>query len=195
MRLLAGTTALVTQVRWLNRDSLIRLGILLIIAGIVALVFFWRHRIDPFQLGYAGIAIAALVASGGLIVPVPALAAVCTASSFLDPPLLGVVAGASEAMGELTGYFLGYSGREIFSQRRLYQRLEDWMQRRGWLPLFLVSLIPNPFFDVIGVAAGALRYPLPGFLAVVGVGKLLKFTVFAYACAYGIQWIINLFSA
>jgi hypothetical protein len=82
MRLLAGTTALVTQVRWLNRDSLVRLGILLTIAGIVAVVFFWRHLIDPFQLGYAGIAIASLVASGGLIVPVPALAAVCTACAY-----------------------------------------------------------------------------------------------------------------
>jgi membrane protein YqaA with SNARE-associated domain len=46
---------------------------------------------------------------------------------------------------------------------------------------------------VIGVAAGAPRYPLWGFLAAVGMGKLLKFLVFAYACAYSIQWIINVF--
>jgi len=31
------------------------------------------------------------------------------------------------------------------------------------------------------------------FLAVVGVGKLLKFLVFAYARAYSIQWIIDVF--
>jgi hypothetical protein len=49
------------------------------------------------------------------------------------------------------------------------------------------------FFDVIGVAAGALRYPLWGFLAVVGMGKMLKFLVFACACTYSIQWIIDIF--
>ena len=92
-----------------------------------------------------------------------------------------MIAGSSEAVGELTGYFLGYTGRNILSRGHLYQRLETWMRRRGWLLLFLVSLTPNPIFDVVGVAAGALRYPLLGFLSVVWVGKVMKFLIFAYA--------------
>ena len=103
--------------------------------------------------------------------PVPALAAVCTSSVFLIPLLAGLIAGSSEAVGELTGYFLGYTGLDIRRWGHLYQRLETWMRRRGWLVLFLVSLIPNPIFDVVGVAAGALRYPLLGFPSVVWVGQ------------------------
>ena len=67
------------------------------------------------------------------------------------------------------------------------------MRRRGWVLLFLISVIPNPIFDIIGVAAGALRYPLWRFLAVVCVGKLIKFVTFAYACTYSIGWITELF--
>ena len=193
MRRFARTTALVTKANWRNRDSLIRLGILVTVIGLAVMVFLVRGRLDLDEVGYAGIALVSLVASGGLVVPLPALAAVCTSSVFLNPLLVGLIAGSSEAVGELTGYFLGYTGRDILSRGHLYQRLETWMRRRGWLVLFLVSLIPNPIFDLVGVAAGALRYPLLGFLSVVWVGKVMKFLIFAYACAYSIEWITDVF--
>ena len=133
----------------------------------------------------------ALLASGGMVLPVPALAAACAASVFLTPVLVGIVAGVAETIGELTGYFLGYSGRGIVTRRSFHQRLETWMRRRGWLVLFLLAAIPNPVFDVAGVAAGALRYPLGGFMAVVLAGKLTKFIALAYTCSWGFQGFIR----
>jgi len=112
---------------------------------------------------------------------------------FLNPLLVGLIAGSAESVGELSGYYLGYTGRDVLARSRLYQRLESWMRRRGWLLLFVVSLIPNPIFDVVGIAAGALRYPIWGFLAVVWVGKVLKFLVFAYACNAGADWLTGVF--
>ena len=56
-------------------------------------------------------------------------------------------------------------------ERRISQRLGIWMRRPGWLLLFLLAFIPNPVFDLAGVTAGALRYPLERFLAVVLTGK------------------------
>ena len=152
-----------------------------------------RAQLTLDRVGYGGVALSALVASGGIIVPVPALATVCTASAFLNPLLIGLIAGFAETLGETTGYFLGYSGRAVITKTRIYQRMEGWMRRRGWMLLFLISVIPNPIFDIIGVAAGALRYPLWRFLAVVLVGKLIKFITFAYACFYGIEWLTGLF--
>lgn len=154
-------------------------------------VFLMRDRIGLTQVGYGGVALAALVASAGLIIPVPALAAVCTASLFLNPLLVGVIAAVSESVGELSGYFLGYSGRGVIHNSRLYIRLEAWMRRRGWLVLFLVSLVPNPVFDVVGIVAGALRYPILGFLGIILAGKLVKFIVIAYACAFSIEWLTD----
>ena len=85
MRRFARTTALVTKANWRSRDSLIRLGILVTVIGVAVMVFLVRDRLDLDEVGYAGIALVSLVASGGLVVPLPALAAVCISSVFLNP--------------------------------------------------------------------------------------------------------------
>ena len=59
--------------------------------------------------------------------------------------------------------------------------------------LFVVSLIPNPIFDLVGVAAGALRYPIWRFLIAVWAGKILKFSIFAYTCIAGSNWLTDVF--
>lgn len=181
------------RIDWSSPNNLSRLGIILAVLVIALTALLLRNHLSLTQAGYGGIALASLVASAAFIVPVPALGAVCAGGVFLNPLLVGLIAGASETLGELTGYFLGYTGREMVAGTRLYRRWEPWIQRRGWLPLFLVSLVPNPVFDVVGIAAGALRYPLWRFVAVVGVGKTLKFVTFAYACAYSIAWLTRMF--
>jgi membrane protein YqaA with SNARE-associated domain len=40
--------------------------------------------------------------------------------------------------------------------------------------MFVFSAIPNPVFDVVGVAAGAVRMPLWRFFFSVLAGKILK---------------------
>jgi len=178
---------------WRDPGTLIRVGILLAVLAASATALLLRDQLTPAQAGYGGVALASLIASAGLIIPVPALGAVCAGGVFLNPALLGLIAGTSESVGELTGYFLGYSGRDMARRSRLYNRLESLVRRRGWLPLFLVSLVPNPIFDIIGIAAGALRYPLWSFLSIVWVGKTIKFITFAYACKYSLAWLTQVF--
>lgn len=185
--------AAIPNVDWRNHENLLRLGAFLAAVGVVATAALLHNHLSFLHLGYAGIGISALVAGAGLILPVPAIAAVCTASVFLVPTLVAVIAGTAETAGELSGYFLGYSGRGIITRRELYHKLEGWMQRRGWLVLFLLAVVPNPVFDVAGIAAGALRYPVWAFLGVVLVGKLIKFVAIVYTCLYGVQWITQVF--
>ena len=139
---------------WRNPGTLIRIGILLAVLAASASAFLLRDQLTPAQAGYGGVALASLIASAGLIIPVPALGAVCAGAIFLNPALLGLIAGTSESVGELTGYFLGYSGRDMARRCRIYDRLGSLVRRRSWLPLFLVSLVPNPIFDIVGIAAG-----------------------------------------
>ena len=193
MNKLVRALSMPARLDWRNPNTLIRVGILLSVLIASATALLLRDQFTLTQAGYGGVALASLIASAGLIIPVPALGAVCAASIFLNPALLGLVAGTSESVGELTGYFLGYSGRDMVRRSRLYRRLEPLVRRRGWLPLFLVSLVPNPIFDIIGIAAGTLRYPLWGFLGVVWVGKTLKFMIFAYACRYSLAWLTEVF--
>ena len=61
------------------------------------------------------------------------------------------------------------------------------MEKRGGLVIFIVSIIPNPLFDIVGIAAGATKYPVKKFFLIVFVGKILKGLIVAYSCYYGIQ--------
>lgn len=198
MRYMARAASFPARVDWSRPENLIRLGILtVVIIGIVAALLL-RDDFGSTQVGYGAVALSALVASAGLVIPVPALATACATAIYLNPIWVGIIAGTAESAGELTGYYLGYTGRQVLAKNRFYQRLELWMRpdgmrRRGWLLLFLVSLVPNPIFDVVGIAAGALRYPIGGFLAVVWVGKVIKFLVFAYACTTGADWLTSVF--
>jgi len=54
-------------------------------------------------------------------------------------------------------------------------------------------VIPNPLFDVIGVAAGSIGYPIKRFVVIVFVAKSIKSVSVAYACVWGIDWIMGLF--
>ena len=193
MRFISQVAVLVTRPQFRSNENLLRLGAFLAVLGVVGLAILLREKIDLGQVGYAGVGLTALLASGGLVVPIPGLATACAAGALLNPNYVALVAGSAEAVGELSGYYLGYSGRGFLSQSRLYHRAEGWLLRHGWLALLLVSVIPNPIFDVLGIVAGALHYPLWRFLAVVWVGKLLKFLTLAYACAYSMEWLIDLF--
>ncbi len=189
MRLFTRSAATFHRINWRSKQNLLRLTLLLAVLGIIVAASLLHSRITLTHLGYTGVGLSALLASGGIFVPSPALAAACTASLFLVPVFVGLIAGTAETFGELTGYFLGYSGRGIVQRRSLYQKLEKWMQHRGWLLLFVLSVVPNPVFDVAGITAGAMRYPLWSFLGVVAAGKLIKFMAIAYACALSVEWL------
>ena len=72
---------------------------------------------------------------------------------------------------------------------RVSQRLGAWIRRPGWQLLFLLAFIPNRVFDLAGVTAGALKYPLERFLAVVLTGKILRSVCFA--CAFSADWLVR----
>ena len=177
----------------LSAETLLRLLALVVVLAVVVSAVLLRDLLDFSDIGYPAIAVLSFLASASLVVPVPGMASVCTGGLLLDPTLVALVAGSAETVGELTGYTLGFSGRGVVNRGRLYTRMEYWMRRRGWLALFLLSLVPNPVFDLAGVAAGVLRYPLWRFLAVIWPGKFIKFLVIAYACSYSIEAILRFF--
>lgn len=160
-----------------------------LVISLVAGVILLRNRLpETDSIGYVGVFVLSLMGSASILVPIPGIAAVCAGSGLLNlfPLWVAVVAATGEALGELSGYLLGYSGRGIAQNVRFYPRVERWMERQGWLALLLASSIPNPLFDLIGIAAGTLKYPVPQFLVSVWAGKLIKNMTIAYACYYGV---------
>lgn len=167
-------------------QSILRVLAALLVAAVMALAFVFRDKLpDLAQAAYPAIFIVNLVGSASILLPLPAIGSVCVGGVALNPLVVGLVAGVGGSIGEITGYLLGFSGRGVLREGRMYLQLESWMRRRGWLLLFVLAALPTPLFDVAGFAAGALRLPLWRFYLAVWPGKTLKYLGVAYACALG----------
>ena len=159
----------------LTKKRVLSFVVLLLSLLITLVIISLRDRIARFSsYGYLGIFVISLLGNATVILPAPSLLAVGVGGGIFNPLIVGLVAGPAEALGELTGYLAGYGGRAAIEDREMYARLERWMKRRGDLVIFLLSAIPNPLFDLAGIAAGSLRFPIWRFLLVCWLGKTLK---------------------
>lgn len=164
--------------------------LIVILVSLAALVF--RERLAEYErYGYLGVFITTLVGSATVILPVPALAIVYVGGSIWNPVLLGLVAGLGDAMGEATAYLAGYAGQGLIEDLSLYKRFAHWMQRRGFLTILVLSAIPNPFFDLAGIAAGASRFPGKRFFLAAWIGKTIKDLTIAVAGYYSLPLFTN----
>lgn len=180
-----------------GRTRLLRiLTILLVVLLSIAIFAIPRERLEQLQaFGYAGIFLICLLAYATVILPVPAGILVFSMGTQFSPWALALAAGSGAALGELSGYLAGYSGQSISNKNATYQRVSGWVQRNAPLTILLLSFVPNPFFDLTGIAAGATRLPLRVFLGWCWLGETLKMLVIAFAGAglLTIPWIKDIF--
>lgn len=170
--------------RWFGwtRQHTISLAIIVALVVFGVAIFFSAGLVGEAEAyGYLGVFLICAIASAVIIVPIPAIAVVFVMGAILNPWLVGLMVGLAEPWGELTAYMAGYSGRVALENRRFYVKLTEWMKRRGSVVLFLFACVPNWFFDIVGVAAGALRYPLWKYLLVLFFGKTAKGLLVAFA--------------
>lgn len=149
--------------------------------------------------GYVGVFGVVFVATASVALPIPYLFIVARAALYLNPFGVTLVAGVAGALGELSGYVLGASGRALIPQNKLYDKANSLMVKYGFWCVVFFAFVPNPVFDAIGFAAGVLKYPLWRFLLACFIGKSLKFAVAAFSiplarwtCTYfpqGCSWI------
>ena len=142
-------------------------------------------------VGYPSVFFLNLLGAVSMVLPVPGMISVCGWAVSLNPWVLGTLAGVGESMGEWSGYVVGYAGDTVFERSSVYRRLKprigEWMEKRGSLLLFLASAVPNPFFDLVGIAAGTVHFPFVRFMAIILVGKIIKGLMVAHACQNGIS--------
>ena len=132
--------------------------------------------------GYFGIFAIMALSNATIIIPAPGLFAVFAAGGAYDPLLIGIAGGLGAGLGELTGYLFGYGSAGIADaeKNRQYARVKGWMEKNGFLTVALLAAVPNPLFDIAGIAAGALKYKWWKFLIACALGAIAKSIVFAY---------------
>jgi membrane protein YqaA with SNARE-associated domain len=167
-----------------NRQNLRHLVALLLAITITAVILVFRKQLAGLAAyGYPGLFLVNLFASATLFLPVPGLALAFAAGSSFVPILVGLASGSGSALGELTGYLAGYSGQGVIENQARYLQIQRWMARYGLWIIFVLSLVPNPLFDMAGICAGAMRIPVWKFLLACWAGKVIKCTAVAYAGA------------
>jgi uncharacterized membrane protein YdjX (TVP38/TMEM64 family) len=90
----------------------------------------------------------------------------------------------------MTAYLAGYSGRGIWRNNPNYLRAVAWLKKWGIWVVFVVSATPLPI-DVMGMAAGNLRFPAWQYFTACVPGKIIKYVTLAYATAWGWDAYIN----
>jgi membrane protein DedA with SNARE-associated domain len=140
--------------------------------------------------GYPGVFFAMLLGNVTVVLPAISQLFLIETARDLNPWLLGLVGGVGAIVGELSGYFLGRSGRRAATGKLWANRYETALARYFGPALFIFAITPLPF-DLAGIIAGASRYPLWKFVLWAGLGKIASTMFIAVVGAYIVDWVID----
>jgi len=161
----------------------------LIFALVISVVIFiFRDKfVQLEEYGYLGIFLISVLGNATVILPVPVILTAFIGGGIFNPFIVGIVTAVGAAIGELTGYLVGYGGKVVIKDNKKLIKIEGWMKKHGLWVLFVLSAIPNPFFDLAGIVAGATGVSVYKYLIVVTLGKMVKFITISYLGAGSID--------
>jgi uncharacterized membrane protein YdjX (TVP38/TMEM64 family) len=173
-----------STVDWLRKRTLPIAGLLIIIAIVAVIAFlYFRHRdiLDNLQgYGYLGAFVISVILNATVIVPVSNMTIITALGAALPMPyLVGILGGIGAGIGEMTGYAVGRSGRDLLAKNKMYTRVERWVKRWGWIAVFVLSIFPLAF-DIVGIIAGATRMPVWKYFVATWLGRTIAYVAMAY---------------
>ena len=188
------------RLEWL-RTKIIPSLLLLLVIAITIVIFLYRDKVAELATyGYLGTFLISVTFNAAVIIAAPVLPILCAMGIALypvtgpvGPIIVGLVGGAGAGIGELTGYGLGYSGRGIVERSKLYKRMVGWLRRWGVWAVFILSIFPF-FFDLVGIAAGVLRFPMWKFWLACWLGRTINYVSLVLASAWGWEAVLRFFS-
>jgi membrane protein YqaA with SNARE-associated domain len=146
---------------------------------IMLIGFLYIKDLKKFKkYGYLGIFIISFLGSIAVFSPAAPMAAIY-AGTIYNPLLVSFVSALGAICGDAPGYGIGYGGQLIIPPSNVYDHIKYFMKINGTMTIFILATIPNPFFDIAGIAAGASNFPFWKFVIISFIGKWIKFTIFS----------------
>lgn len=177
-----------------RRQLILRVLILLLVTGLSIYIYTIRDQLAGFEAyGYPGIFLISILANATVILPLPGVVITSAMAAVFNPFGVALAAGSGAALGEISGYLAGYSGRAVIERKEWHKKMVDWMQKYGDITILVLAFVPNPLFDMAGITAGVLKLPLWRFLLWTTFGKILKMLIFAYGGASIIRGLERIF--
>jgi membrane protein YqaA with SNARE-associated domain len=176
---------------WIKKRLIPLAGLLFAIAIIVGVVYVYLQNRDIFErlenYGYLGAFVISVILNATVILPVSNMTIIIALGATLPSPyIVGLAGGIGAGIGEMTGYIVGRSGRDLLAKNKIYNRVEGWVKRWGWIAVFLMSIFPF-LFDVVGIIAGAMRMPVWKFFFACWLGRTIVYVFVAYMASLGLR--------
>ncbi|MBT3395537.1 hypothetical protein HOA59_01255 [archaeon] len=165
-----------------------------------------QNTITFFGSGFfiIGLFFASIIANATIFFPIPLDLFTFTLAGtnpygHLTPIIFGLIMGTGSAIGECSGYLIGFIGRKTYQKisKKNLKKInvtKNKISKYGSLFITLGSLTPFPF-DLIGIACGTLHYKFSKFFLATLAGKTIRYTLVAYAGLYSFElivWILNI---
>jgi len=153
------------------------------------------------QYGYFGIFLISLIGAVSIIFPIPYTVIIFTLGGLkvggawvFEPVWVAVAAGIGSAVGEFSGYLVGFGGRRVISEKykKKMEFLMKLFDRFGPVVIFLFALTPLPD-DLLFIPLGVIRYSIARAFIPALVGKICMNFIIAYSGRLSIQIIRDIF--
>jgi len=154
------------------------------------------------QYGYLGIFLISLLGAAAIFVPIPYTVVIFILGGFQDklgnwvfePLWIAVAAGAGAAIGEFSGYLIGFGGRRVVGDK--YKKRMDFLtklfKKYGTIAIFFFALTPLPD-DLLFIPLGVMRYSLLRAFVPALVGKFFSNLIIAYSGRLSLEIVSTLF--
>lgn len=183
-----------------HRNSIVFDLIILLIVLIVSLLsfFFSKYFTKHANASYITVLLLCLLSNATVFLPAPSAIVVIEFSFILNPVIIAMCGGLGSAIGEMMGYIAGFCGANAIQTKlndsnknnKFKTFVKKHKSKHPYILIFLISIIPLPIFDIIGIAAGASKLNPLKFLVVTVCGKTLKFFMYIFV-AYQLIPIIS----
>ena len=161
--------------------------LVLVLIGIVLMTAFtitYRNQLLKMgEWGYFGIFFSCLIANSTVFLPAPSSAIVFSFANVYLPFWVALVGTFGAVVGEHIGYLAGVAGRKSIEKNEQEEKIIYYVEKYGMIAVFVFAFLPLPLFDLVGIAAGAMKMSYPLFLIPCLLGKFLKMLIYAYAGA------------
>lgn len=155
--------------------------------AVLVLTHHFRSELRQLQgAGLVGLFLVSVIGNATVVIPTSVMIFACAGATIYGPLLSGIAAGAGSAVGEMTGYLAGYAGNAVIPNNAAVQKITGFVDRHGFLAVLVLAIIPNPLFDVAGIASGMIGMKWYVFLGAAILGKTIRLILWGWACHSGV---------